>query len=330
MTATLPTGPRVWLLLDDRAGNRSQCLGVAEALGLDYEVRELEYAPTAMLPNAVLGASLAGLTTASRQRLAPPWPDILIAAGRRAATVARVVKRRSGNCTALVQIMFPGRTGIDDFDLVAVPGHDGIAPRPNLITITGAPHRITADRLREAADEWRPRFAGLPRPWIALIVGGSTRRRRFTTAMAGDLGRGASAAAAAAGGSLLVTTSRRTGTAAPALLAAIDVPRSVYGWGDAGDNPYLGYLALADAVIVTGESVSMCSEACAAPAPVYVFAPPALITAKHGRLLAELYTKGYARPWVGSLETWHHPPLNAAATIATAITERLLGKTGTP
>ena len=36
-------GPAMWLLIDDRAGNRSQCLGVAEALGLKFEARGLEY-----------------------------------------------------------------------------------------------------------------------------------------------------------------------------------------------------------------------------------------------------------------------------------------------
>lgn len=316
-------GPAIWLLIDDRAGNRSQCLGVAEALGLSFEVRDLEYTAAGALPLGFLGASFFGLSAKSRAELAPPWPDLVIAAGRRTAPVARRIKRVNGGATYLVQIMDPGSTGIDEFDLVAAPRHDTITERPNVMRITGAPHRITPARLAAAAAEWRGRFADLPRPWIALIVGGSTRRRTFTDAMARDLGRAASAMAGDAGGALLVTTSRRTGAAAQALLGEIAVPKRVYRWGDEGENPYYGYLAVADAVIVTGDSVSMCSEACATTGPVYIYAPEALSTAKHARLHSELFDKGYARPLAGRLETWTHAPLNPAEDVARAVRERI-------
>ena len=316
-------GPAIWLLIDDRAGNRSQCLGVAEALGLKFEVRGLEYTAAAALPHVVLGASFFGLTAKSRAELAPPWPDLVIAAGRRTAPVARRIKRLNGGATYLVQIMDPGSTGAGEFDLIAAPRHDTITERPNVMRITGAPHRITPARLTAAAAEWRGRFADLPRPWIALIVGGSTRRRTFTDAMARELGRAASAMAAEAGGALLVTTSRRTGAAARALLGEIAVPQRVYRWGDEGENPYYGYLAVADAVIVTGDSVSMCSEACATTGPVYIYAPKALSTAKHARLHSELFEKGYARPLAGRLETWTHAPLNPAGDVARAVRQRM-------
>ncbi len=325
-TDALPAGgPAIWLLIDDRAGNRSQCLGVAEALGLRFEIRDLEYTAAGALPQVILGASFFGLSAKCRAELAPPWPDLVIAAGRRTAPIARKIKRLNGAGTYLVQIMDPGSLGADEFDLIAAPRHDTIAERPNVMRITGAPHRITPARLAAAAVEWRGRFADLPRPWIALIVGGSTRRRRFTDAMARDLGRTASAMAADAGGALLVSTSRRTGTAAQALLGEIVVPNHVYTWGDEGENPYYGYLAVADAVIVTGDSVSMCSEACATTGPVYICAPEATRTAKHVRLHSELFEKGYARPLAGRLETWTHPPLNPAEDVARAVREGMSG-----
>ena len=108
-----------------------------------------------------------------------------------------------------------------------------------------------------------------------------------------------------------------------ALLGEIAVPQRVYRWGDEGENPYYGYLAVADAVIVTGDSVSMCSEACATTGPVYIYAPEALITAKHARLHSELFEKGYARPLAGRLETWTHAPLNPAGDVARAVRERM-------
>ena len=129
--------------------------------------------------------------------------------------------------------------------------------------------------------------------------------------------------AGAAGGSLLISTSRRTGKPAEDLLAEVAVPAHVFRWGDAGDNPYLGYIACADAVIVTGDSVSMCTEACAGTAPVYIYAPPGFVIDKHARLHRELYDAGYARPLGETLEPWHHPPLNAATDIAAEIRRRL-------
>ena len=100
------------------------------------------------------------------------------------------------------------------------------------------------------------------------------------------------------------------------------MPSHLSRWGDAGDNPYAGYLGLADAVIVTGDSVSMCSEACATPGPVYIYAPAALTAPKHGRFHQGLYAAGYARPLAGRLEEWRHQPLNAAQDIATEIRKR--------
>ncbi|MEX2449965.1 MAG: mitochondrial fission ELM1 family protein [Rhodospirillales bacterium] len=323
----MDASPRIWLLIDDRAGNESQCRGVAEALGLPFEERRLAYSWGACLPNALLGASFAGLAPDCKARLTPPWPDLVIAAGRRTAPVARAIKHRSGGAAKLVQIMDPGPAGAGDFDLIAIPGHDRAAEHPdrpaNVMTITGAPHRMTPERLDAAARHWRAAFEHLPKPWIALIVGGGTRRRSFSAAMAAELGAMASAMARSAGGSLLITTSRRTGPAGARVLAAVDAPRYAFTWGEEGENPYAGYLALADAVVVTGDSVSMCSEACAMGKPVYVFAPPPLITGKHARFHRSLYQGGYARPFTGVYEGWSHPPLNAARDIAAAIRAKL-------
>ncbi|MBI5163059.1 MAG: mitochondrial fission ELM1 family protein [Magnetospirillum sp.] len=317
-------GP-VWVLADDRAGNVAQGLGVAEALGLPFLVKDIRYGRLGRLPNPLRGASRIGLTAESAALLTSPWPRLVIAAGRRTAPVARWIKRQSG--AFLAQIMDPGPGGRDDFDLIAVPRHDGpLRASGNWLQITGAPHRVTPARLAEAAALWRPRFAGLKRPWIAAVVGGATRQRPFPAAMAAELGRRVAALAAASGGSVLVTTSRRTGAEAEAaLLAALPEPCLAFRWGAGGDNPYFGFLALADILVVTGESVSMCCEACAAPAPVYVYAPPGWVVAKHARLHEELYAAGMARPLTeeGGVEPWTHPPLNAAATVAAVLRQRL-------
>lgn len=311
----------IWVLADDRAGNVNQALGVAEALGLPFEVKDIRYGRLGGLPNLVLGASVMGLTAGARAGLAPPWPDLVISAGRRTAPVARWIKRKAGGGARLVQIMHPGGGGLADFDLIAVPNHDSLRSVPaNVLRITGAPHRITARRLAAERERWRERFQGLPRPLIALIVGGATKNRPFPPEMAATLGAMTATLAQSGGGTVCVTTSRRTGAASEdALLAALPERGLTYRWGDTGENPYFGLLASADGVVVTGDSTSMLSEACATGGPLHVFAPPGWAAPKHARLHAELYRLGLARPLGLTLEPWTHLPLNAAEDIAAAI-----------
>lgn len=317
--------PLIWVLTDDRAGNVAQAVGVAEAMGRPFVQVPIRYNPLARLPNVLTGASLIGLSPETRMTFSPPWPDVVIAAGRRTAPVARWIKRNAGKPVCLVQIMNPGRRGAEEFDLIAIPRHDCKVPAgdaSNVMRITGAPHRLTKERLASAADTWRARIVHLPRPYIALIVGGATHSKPFPIDLARDLGADVSRMAEATGGSVLFASSRRTGAAAEAaLISALNVPHQAFLWSAGGDNPYFGFLSLADAIIVTGDSVSMCSEACATAASVYIYAPEGMVSAKHARLHQHLFDADLAKPFDGTFTQSSHPPLNAAGEIAHKIDE---------
>jgi uncharacterized protein len=328
-----PSGrpPRTWVLADDQPGNVNQALAVAEALAWPFLIKTIRYGPLARLPNRLLGASLLGLTAPARAGLAPPWPELVIAAGRRTAPVARWLKRRAP-AALLVQLMWPGSAR--GLDLVAVPAHDDLPDRPEVLRTAGAPHRISPERLAAAASALAPRLADLPRPRVACLVGGSNRAIPFTVADAMTLARQASALARSRAGSLLVTTSRRTDEACAAALAgAIDVPRLVHRWSaqSAGsDNPYLGLLGAADAIIVTADSASMCTEACASGRPVFLFRPAAGASARLARLHATLEAAGYLRPLGAAWPERLPPPLDPATAVADAIRARLAGPIGAP
>lgn len=328
MRANLTTSEaNVWVLLDDRAGNRAQALGVAEALDVPIKTIEITYGLFAKLPNIILGASLWGVTSETKDRLKAPWPDLIIAAGRRTAPVARWIKRQSGQKTRLVQIMAPG-SGHAEFDLICQPAHDDGQPGDNILEIPAAPHGFNAALLSDVADKWSARLATLPSPRIALLIGGSTRRRAFTEGMARQLCKQASEIAVRHNGSLMVTTSRRSGDVIGAVEASLSGDYQLHRWDDDAENPYPAYLATADAIIVTGESVSMCSEAVSTGKPVYLFAPPNLIGAKHARLHQRLVDGDHARFFDGDVELdWKPIPLVAADDIVTAIkARRLLGE----
>ena len=155
------------------------------------------------------------------------------------------------------------------------------------------------------------------------MIGGSTRRKTFTSAMAQDLCHRGNTVAADLNGALLVSTSRRTGDIVDTISEELNASAMLHRWDSDDENPYVGYLALADAIIVTGESVSMCSEACATGKPVYIFAPHDLITPKHGRLHQTLYDGGYAKPFDGAIDlAWKPNTLNVADDIASEIRSR--------
>ena len=230
-------------------------------------------------------------------------------------------------------MMYPGSWGRSDFDLIAAPRHDGLND-PKLFQTIGAPHRVTTAKLGEAAENWRDPFKKFTAPWLGLILGGSTHQRTINNDMGRELGRQVGRMAADMGGSLLITTSPRTRDLIDSVANGAEEegtpPAYIYHWDADGENPYLGFLALADVLVVTGDSVSMCTEACAVSKPVYIYAPLGFAVDKHRLLHEELYQAGYARPLdsetlAGGYETWTHPSLNPAQIVADEIRKRMKG-----
>jgi hypothetical protein len=267
--------PIVWVLLGHRAGDRAQLLALADALGWPYEAKEMVYTGRHYLPNLMQKESTLSLDPSSAAQLLAPWPDIVLDCGKRSVPVARWIKKQSGGRTRLVHLGRPWGA-FDWFDLIVTTPQYRVPPRAN-VQINAVPmNRPSQSSLDDGSAQWRERFSHLPRPWIGLIAGGRAAPYEFDVEAARQLGALASAAAQKAGGSLLVTTSPRTGeAAAEALRAAISVPAFVHNWrADAKENPYHGILALADELIVTGESASMLAEACSTGKPVGIFDMP--------------------------------------------------------
>jgi len=205
--------------------------------------------------------------------------------------------------------------------MLIVPEHDP-ARGDNVVTTLGALNPQDPDKLREAAKPWLEEVADLPKPWIAVNVGGSNKRYDFSADAVARFVADLCALADTSGGSLLLATSRRTDDATRSALAQglEGVPGVV--WTGVGENPYLAFLHLADALVVTSDSVNMVSEACATGKPVHV----ATVEPESGRLAAfhaRLRTLGYTRPFEGRLECWTYAPLRETARVGALLAERL-------
>jgi mitochondrial fission protein ELM1 len=272
--STASVHPRVWAVLSYRAGENSQILALAEALGWGYETKRLAYRWWGFIPNLARRVSLAGIDPAYSSPLSAPWPDLIISAGLRNEPVCRWIKQASGGRTRLV---FIGRTWINppSLDLLITTPQYRVPENPrvlqNRLTLQG----LSEEKLRQAAEGWRRRITDLSPPYIAVLLGGNSGPYTFGPRAARRLATELNALSRSKTASLLITTSSRTPTRAAGVLAdSLEVPHEFHHWQpDAQDNPYLAYLGLAEEIVVTGDSIAMLSEACATGKPVLIFDP---------------------------------------------------------
>lgn len=257
-----------WWITNGAAGFRTQARGLAQAVIPGAVEKTVDVrAPWSLAPPALWPLTLMGLDP-SKDRLQPPWPDVVVSCGRKAAKAAIAVKRASGGRTLAVHIQNP-LAPLSEFDLVIPMRHDAVEG-PNVVVIDLALHDVTPELLAGAAEAWRERFAPLPRPLTGVLLGGATKRHPFTAEQGRVLAERLKALRAEGG--LAITPSRRTPEAVKAVLReSFAGDPGVFLWDESGDNPYRGILALSDQIVATGDSVSMVSEAVATGHPVAVF-----------------------------------------------------------
>lgn len=299
------------------AGTENQCIGVTDALGVAPVVKRIQLNQPWRTLSPWLGFECAATFTPA---LAPPWPDLLLTSGRKAVAAARYIKKASGGRTFTAHIQDP-RIHPHAFDLVALPQHDPTRD-DNVITTLAAPNRITAQKLSDAGKQF-PQFETLKTPRVAVLIGGNSKAHKLTEAAMHRLAEQLRDLAAG----LMITTSRRTGEKNEAILRDALKDTGAYIWDGKGENPYFAMLGWADTILVTGDSVSMLSDAGTTGKPVY------LIPLEGGgtRLDAfhdNLQKAGVARIFEGRLEHWNYPALVDAAIIAQEIMRRMAARAG--
>lgn len=283
--------PTVWVLLGKGTGGNAQMLSLAETLAWPYETKHLVYSRYSHCPNLLLGASALGIDRRCSTALEPPWPDLVIAGSRRSAAVSRWIKHQSGGRTRLVHLMHT-QAPLEHFDLIITTPQYRLPARANVLHNAAPLTSIDPARVAAAKAQWTARFAHLPRPYTALLVGGNSSSYVLDASTAERLGRATSAQVRRSGGALLATTSARTpADACDALLAAIDCPAFVHRWrSNDPENPYVALLGLADRFVVTADSASLLADACTTGQPVEVFDWPVRANGRRG-------LKGLLRRW---------------------------------
>ncbi|MGH0037086.1 MAG: mitochondrial fission ELM1 family protein [Myxococcota bacterium] len=267
--------PRTWLLVGEKPGDNAQSRALAEALGWPYEERRLVVRPRWQQAKPPVRPSLAHLDLDRSDPLEPPWPDLVIAIGRRLSSPALWIKARSGGRTRIVLLGKPRRL-LRRFDLVVAASQYRLPERGNVVRLDLPLLGADPGAIAEASERWRPRWRDWPRPLTGVLVGGPVRRLRLDAEVAGELVAGCRALLESDGGRLVVTTSRRTPAEVVEVLArGLPEGAELHRFGDPGaENPYLGLLGLADRLVVTSDSVSMMVEVARARKPLAIFPLP--------------------------------------------------------
>ncbi len=317
------TPPQCWVLSDGRKGTENQCLGLAEAVGLPITMKRVHpKAPWRWLPEAVFGRpwpmAMRGLGSDS-DPLSPEWPRLLIACGRQTVAYSVAIRRMSGNDTYTVQTQNP-RIDPKFFDLVVPPKHDKMKGK-NVMPIVGSPNRVTPELLETETKRMTSHFASLPRPLVAVMIGGNSRHFKLTPSclewLCGHL-----QSLIDEGYGLMITTSRRTGASNEAYIRTRLTGSNCMIWDGEGENPYFAMLGLADHILVTEESTNMVTEAAATGKPVHVI-PLEGESEKFSLFHREMREIGATRPFIGVLESWTYEPINETARIAGVIRRKL-------
>ncbi len=297
----------------------NQAVGLAERLSRRFEIkRVVPRRPWTWLPPGYWPAPLSALKLES-DTIVPPWPELVISCGRRSVPYSLYIGRRASPRCFRVHIQDP-RCRLDRFDLIVAPNHDGLSG-PNVVETVGALHRIRPEKLQSEAARFRPAVAALPRPLVTVLIGGQSNTFRLDASAMRSIAGRLKQMASDHGVGLAITPSRRTGAENIAILNEILAGPGTSIWDLAGDNPYFGFLGLADYIVVTGDSVSMVSEAIATGKPVYV------IDLEGGSRKFQAFhnmtrERGYCRAFDGDLATWSYEVPGETGRVAREISRR--------
>lgn len=310
--------PSVWILTDGKAGDEQPLVGIAEAMGAKPEFRRVKPRALFTLLMPLGPIDWKDRPSQPNSPLAPPYPDICLATGRRAVAYLRRLKRLSPTTCAV--LFKDPRTSRHGADLVVVQAHDKLRG-PSVKVVTTAPNRLATSRLDAIRANPPADLANLPHPRLAVLVGGNSRHHRFTPE---DITRFVTGLEkrVARGEALMITASRRTPPELAASLRSLaDQNERVVFWSGEGANPLAAYMALADELIVTADSTNMIGEAASTGRPIQIFHP----SGGHPKIetfISLLSKEASVGRFPDAPASGSYPPINSTVEIADAILDR--------
>ena len=312
-----------WILSDGTAGMEIQAIALAEALNIEFQLKPIN--PSTFLRIFPQFGALPGLSAHkdSKSTLGPPFPKILITCGRRHAGAAIALKRMSKGKIYTIHIQDP-RISPSFFDSLIIPEHDPSRSH-NVITSKGSLNKITPVELDKEAQCFSSLVENLPDHKVAVNIGGDSGKSKVTHQTAKRIVNQLRLFADTNRCGLMITTSRRTNHILKEELNSLSGRQDMVIWGSKSLNPYVAFLALADTIIVTSDSINMISEACSTGKPVYVL-PMGSKSTRREKFLSAMEVEGRIKTFDGSLQKWDYLPLQETKRVAKILRQQIEDK----
>ena len=331
---------KVWILTDDRTGSNNQSIAVGESLSTDCVVKKISYNFFVKLPNFIRKDTLIGVNKKESSDIENDLPDVVVCAGRRLSSVALYIKKLSKGKTFVINILNPNLP-YNKFNLILLPFHDNTPKKylekGNIVETYGSLNRVNKQKIESETEKFKPLIDKYKKPLISFIIGGDTKDYKYNPRDFGKITKGLSNITNKLSGSLLITTSRRTSAGCiEEIKNNLDCNNYFYDWAWENNpdnnakselgNPYFAMLGSADFLVVTGDSISMVSEACSTGKPVYVYMPKDILSKKHYRFCKKLLDDGYIEEFnenTTDFEVYSYKPLNEVERLNKIILKKI-------
>ncbi|KJJ86034.1 Bacterial lipid A biosynthesis acyltransferase [Candidatus Omnitrophus magneticus] len=222
------------------------------------------------------------LTRSSYKKLVKEYADIIVSAGSSLYGVNRILKIE--NFSKNIAVLDPGWFNRNSADLIIIPKHDAngaIQKRKNIVITDMAPNLIDKDYIKILGEklevEKNKKHHGKHYN-IGFLIGGDNKDFTLKEELVNNIFVSLEEVCAKYKIDLYISTSRRTNSAIEKnieefLKNSFCIRKYVSGKNDKDSETIEKFLAFSDIVIVTGESISMVSEAVSSGKEVLVVMP---------------------------------------------------------
>ncbi len=301
-----------WILSSGLIGCENQCLGVIERLGIETEIKKIK-------PSMAVSVFAPYGTAFLNPQVREPWPDLVIAAGRKTIPYLRYIRRASKKECKTIYLQDP-RIDSKEFDIVWAPEHDSIKGNNVIKTIT-SPNRVTNELLNYHHDKWLDKLSKFKGPFIGFLIGGKSKAYNFNDDECEKIIQALNFVIIN-GYTPLITLSRRSPKVLSDRIKNLLIDEESLFYDGQGDNPYFAILKASEIIITTPDSANMISEAINVPKPVY-YIDIKSNSKRFNKFINTLVNSGHIRPFENNIDYFQNKKLDPTKEIVDYIYKNL-------
>ncbi len=301
-----------WILSSGLIGCENQCLGVIERLGIETEIKKIK-------PSMAVSVFAPYGTAFLNPQVREPWPDLVIAAGRKTIPYLRYIRRASKKECKTIYLQDP-RIDSKEFDIVWAPEHDSIKGNNVIKTIT-SPNRVTNELLNYHHDKWLDKLSKFKGPFIGFLIGGKSKAYNFNDDECEKIIQALNFVIIN-GYTPLITLSRRSPKVLSDRIKNLLIDKESLFYDGQGDNPYFAILKASEIIITTPDSANMISEAINVPKPVY-YIDIKSNSKRFNKFINALVNSGHIRPFENNIDYFQNKKLDPTKEIVDYIYKNL-------